>query len=234
MPLIILATAMEAFNAIQKGCEMYKEVKGNITKAKKTYDEAVKITKEVKGFWHIVMDVLKPKPKKIVIEDVPIPAPIEVSTKDLNSVSELDITKNLMENLKVFFTCLDKLQAKVKQAELDALDPTKNVLSSALDIEYAMTEVEKLQTKIRETMVYQSPAELGDLYRKVVKRVGIIKEQQELVRLDTERKRKQKETEAWLHRNIIITEATALVLTLVTALIVWLTLLPLIVRHGYH
>lgn len=229
MPLIILATAMQAVKAIQQGCEMYKEFKGTVKEAKATYDEVAGIAKEVQGFWGSLMGFFsKPKPPPIVAPPV-TPKEVPKKTHKASQVqySELEITKGLMDNLKVFFTCLDQLQEKVREAEEAALDPTKNVLSSALDIEYAMTEVEKLQYQIRQTMVYESPGELGDLYKKVVTRVGIIKEQQELARIELERKRKLEEATAWQHRNQIITEVAGVFLALLIVVEVWLVLASL-------
>ena len=228
MPLFILATAMQAVKAIQSGCEMYKEYKGTVKEIKKTYDEVVGITKEVKGIWGTIFGFFqKPKPP-------PITAPPPSTKKETKAptevqYSELEITKGLMDNLKVFFECLDQLHQKVRDAEEASLDVTKNTLSSALDIEFALTEVEKLQKQIRETMVYQSPAELGDLYKKVVTRVGIIKEQQELARLETEKKRKQEETYAWQRKNLIISEVVGLVMALLFVAEFWAVLLSL---HG--
>lgn len=46
MPLAILAAANAAVSAIQQGCELYKEYKGTVLKAKKTYDEVQAISKE--------------------------------------------------------------------------------------------------------------------------------------------------------------------------------------------
>jgi hypothetical protein len=226
MPLFILATAMEAVSAIQKGCEMYKEFKGTVKEVKKTYDEVVGITKEVRGIWGTILSFFsKPKPPPIV--SPPVRDGPKIVSSGPVQYSELEITKGLMDNLKVFFECLEQLHQKVRDAEEAALDPTKNTLSSALDIEFALTEVEKLQKQIRETMVYQSPAELGDLYKKVVTRVGVIKEQQELARLEAEKKRKQEETYRWQRRNLIISEVVGLVIALVFVAEFWAVLLSL-------
>lgn len=229
MPLFILATAMEAVSAIQKGCEMYKEFKGTVKEVKKTYDEVVGIADEVKGIWGTIFSFFsKPKPPPIVAPPVAKDTP-KPSKREPVEYSELEITKGLMDNLKVFFTCLEQLHQKVRDAEEASLDPTKNTLSSALDIEFALTEVEKLQKQIRETMVYQSPAELGDLYKKVVTRVGVIKEQQELARLAAEKKYKQEETQRWLRKNLIISEVVGLVIALLFVVEFWAVLLSL---HG--
>lgn len=227
MPLIILATAMQAVKAIQQGCEMYKEFKGTVKEVKKTYDEVAGIAKEVQGFWGSLLGFFKPPKPPIAAPPVAQAVQKPRAVKNELQNSELEITKSLMDNLKVFFTCLDQLQAKVREAEEASLDPTKNVLSSALDIEYAMVEVEKLQTQIRQTMVYESPSELGALYKKVVTRVGIIKEQQELARIELERQKKLEEATAWQHRNLIITEVAGLFLALLIAAEVWAVFLSL-------
>lgn len=227
MPLIILGTAMQAVKAIQQGCAMYKEYKGTVQEVKKTYDEVVGIAKEVKGFWSTIASFFsKPKPPPIVAPPV-VSKAVQKKQKQEIQHSELEITKSLMDNLKVFFECLEQLHQKVRDAEAAALDPTKNTLSSALDIEFAMTEVEKLQKQIRETMVYQSPAELGDLYKKVVTRVGIIKEQQELARIEQERKQKLEEATEWQRRDLLITEAAGVFLAVLIAAEVWAVFLSL-------
>jgi hypothetical protein len=96
---------------------------------------------------------------------------------------------------------MSQLQAKLVEAESKSMESQgyEELMSSAIDIEYAMIEIQKLQVTIRETMVYQSPAELGDLYTKVVKRVGVIQEQQELAQIE---KRKKAAGERWLREQI--------------------------------
>ena len=115
MPLFILATAMEAVSAIQKGCEMYKEFKGTVKEVNKTSDEVVGITKEVQGIWGTILSFFsKPKPPPIVsppVRDGPKTVSQAVQKKksvsDEIQYSELEITKGLMDNLKVFFECLE-------------------------------------------------------------------------------------------------------------------------------
>lgn len=204
MPLAILAAANAAVKAIQQGCDLYKEYKGTVLEAKKTIDTAVGIAKEVsgasKGFWSFLKGKLfgeeEEKPPDVIKQEV-------VSEKKASKKAapiaqdELSITLDIIAQLKIFFTCMTQLKQKVADAELHSLDAKSDaeLLSSSVDIEYAMTEVAKLQKQIRETMVYQIGGDLGDLYTKVVKRVGIIQEQQEAARLVALRKKKE---EQWL------------------------------------
>lgn len=202
MPLAILAAANAAVKAIQQGCDLYKEYKGTVLEAKKTLDTAVGIAKEVsgvsKGFWGFIKDkffgVDPPKPAQIIqqVENKSI-----VKKKIIVEQDELSITLDIIAQLKIFFNCMSQLKKKLADAELQSLDAKTDaeLLSSSVDIEYAITEVAKLQKQIRETMVYQIGGDLGDLYTKVVKRVGIIQEQQEIARLEALRKKKE---EVWL------------------------------------
>lgn len=224
MPLAILAAANAAVSAIQQGCELYKEYKGVVLEAKAAFDEAKENVDEVISLWGFIKEKLfgvKPEPEP------PPPLPKVVTKETLGEISEAQITHDLIGNLKTFFNCLTALEAKVAEAEEASLDLSHNVLDSALDIEYAMNEVKKLQTQIRETMVYQSPPELGDLYTRVVHRVGIIKEQQELARIEAARVKKQRDYRAWLLKRQITTELVWVGVVAVLLLEVWAILMVL-------
>jgi hypothetical protein len=224
MPLAILAAANAAVKAIQQGCDLYKEYKGTVLEAKKTLDTAVGIAKEVsgasRGFWSFLKGKLfgeEPPDVKQCVQ-VETKAPEKKVKKAPIDQDELSITLDIIAQLKVFFTCMSQLKQKLADAEEHSLDAKSDaeLLSSSVDIEYAMTEVAKLQKQIRETMVYQIGGDLGDLYTKVVKRVGIIQEQQEAARLVALRKKKE---EQWLrnkraakrHRRMAIAAIAALV-----------------------
>jgi len=58
MPLIILAGALKAVEAIQQGCELYKEYKGVVLQAKETFDEAKEQVEEVLGLWEFIKSKL--------------------------------------------------------------------------------------------------------------------------------------------------------------------------------
>jgi hypothetical protein len=203
MPLAILAAANAAVKAIQQGCDLYKEYKGTVLEAKNTIDSALGIAKEVsgasRGFWSFLKGKLfgeeeaKPPDKQIQ----PVLETKKPSKKIPIYRDELSITLDIIAQLKVFFSCMAQLKQKLAEAELNSLDAKSDdeLLNSSVDIEYAMTEVAKLQKQIRETMVYQIGGDLADLYTKVVKRVGLIQEQQEAARLIALRKKRD---EQWL------------------------------------
>lgn len=243
MPLTILAAANAAVAAIQQGCELYKEYKGTVLKAKETFDEVKGIVTEVsgasQGLWGFLKSKLfaspKSPPKQEEIKlDEPIPRPAKKAKKTrIEQHDEISITTDLIKNLKIFFKCLEELQKKVEEAEEKSLDVNNNTLESALDIEYAMSKVQELQKQIRETMVYNSPKELGDLYTRVVNRVGVIQEQQELARLARVKKARE---EQW-RREQLIYQAQSRVIWVVAALLIagetWAILLAVMKALSY-
>lgn len=236
MPLAILAAANAAVSAIQQGCELYKEYKGTVLKAKKTFDEVKGISKEVTSIWKFIWNKLFPKKKPELpnIADMAIKAePIKKSKKIPEEIDELTITIDLIKQLKIFFNCMSQMQDKLAEAENKSMSAEgyEELMSSAVDIEYAMTEIQKLQKTIRETMVYQSPKELGDLYTKVVNRVGIIQEQQELARIE---KQKKVAEERWLQeqlQNQIKLELATLLLAILFIIQVWALWINLITHR---
>jgi hypothetical protein len=223
MPLAILAAANAAVKAIQQGCDLYKEYKGTVLEAKKTLDTAVGIAKEVsgasRGFWSFLKGKFfgggEAKEAVVVKQEA---RPETKKKKPPIEQDELSITLDIIAQLKVFFSCMTQLKQKLADAELHSLDAKSDseLLSSSVDIEYAMTEVAKLQKQIRETMVYQIGGDLGDLYTKVVKRVGIIQEQQETARLTALRKKKEEnklkeQRAAKRHKRMAIAAITILI-----------------------
>jgi hypothetical protein len=235
MPLTILAAANAAVAAIQQGCELYKEYKGTVLQAKAAFDEVKGIVGEVSetstGIWSFLASkFFSSKPKDVVPEVV---APVKKKKRVIEEHDEASITADLIKNLKIFFKCLEDLQNKVAEAEEKSLDVNNNTLESALDIEFAMSQAQELQKQIRETMVYNSPKELGDLYTRVVNRVGVIQEQQELARLARIKKAR---AERW-RREQLIHQTQSRVIWVVTALLIigetWLIILAVMKGSSY-
>jgi hypothetical protein len=142
----------------------------------------------------------------------------------------VDIVKNLTE----FFRLQEQLAAHIREEEeksLTVYDPNQNLMEAALKRVMAQQEMDRLVVTIRETMVYQSPPEMGALYSEVFKMREVISEEQEKARLKQETKKRQ---DAWLHRqeerNLQLKLATV-VATTMFLLYLWLWLL-LVSRWG--
>lgn len=211
MPLTILAAANAAVAAIQQGCELYKEYKGVVLKAKETFDEAKEHVDEVLGLWEFLKSKLfpvkeqPPPPRMSGVPDDAGPkgrrAPQEVSS--FKQLDEQTIKTDLIKNLKIFFKGMIALDKKIKEQQ-ERMDTQEihpdELLDMSLDHVVALKEMEKMQKEIRETMVYQSPAELGALYTDVVYMFGLVQEKQEATHLLNLRKRK----EAWQRQDRLL------------------------------
>jgi hypothetical protein len=207
MPLLILAGALKAVEAIQQGCELYKEYKGTVLKAKATFDEvkgiATEVTQVSTGVWGFIKDKLFPseEPSKPVVPETTITASSAENTssnrrKQVPLVEQYDeqIIKNeLIKNLKKFFKAMIAINKKIEAQQLridtEEIDPDE-LLDVSLDLVVAKKEMEKAQKEIREVMVYQSPPELGALYSDVIEMFGIVKEKQEITHLLTKKRKK--------------------------------------------
>lgn len=230
MPLIILAGALKAVEAIQQGCELYKEYKGTVLQAKATFDEVKGIAVEVSdvgtGIWDFIKsklfnaepEAIKPDKPRIETEQ----KVTESATKRVvpQEYDEQIIKAELIKNLKVFFKAMIAIQKKIAQQQEridhEVIEPDE-LLDVSLDLVVAKKEMEKAQKEIRETMVYQSPPELGALYTDVVNMFGIVQEKQEATHLLNTRKRKDE----WLRRNRILSK--------VRQRIAWVVVMALIV-----
>jgi len=211
MPLILLAGALKAVEAIQQGCELYKEYKGVVLQAKETFDEAKEQVEEVLGLWEFIKSKLFPsdsaenKPpnnrinanRKEASNDPPPKVETEKAkkvVKQQESYSEQDIKAELIKNLKVFFKAMIAIDKKIAQQQLridtEYIEPDE-LLDVSLDLVVAKKEMEKAQKEIREVMIYQSPPELGALYTDVIEMFGIVQEKQEITHLLTIKNKKE-------------------------------------------
>ena len=239
MPLLILAGALKAVEAIQQGCELYKEYKGVVLKAKETFDEAKEHVDEVLGLWEFIKSKLFPskEPPKVI---TPTEKPTEPIKKRLpprvQQHSEQDIKSDLIKNLKIFFKAMIAMKKKITDQQLridtEYIEPDE-LLDISLDHVVAMKEMEKLQKEIREIMVYQSPPELGSLYSDVVEMFGIVQEKQEITHLLSVKARKEEVLKK--HRLIAkVRKRIALVVVMIILVLeIWgLTAAILLARHS--
>lgn len=232
MLLLILAGALKAVEAIQQGCELYKEYKGTVLQAKATFDEVKGIAVEVSdvgiGIWDFIKSKLfNAEPAEIKPTKDRIEEPTKASPKKTVQPLEYDeqiIKQELIKNLKVFFKAMIAIQKKIAQQQEridhEVIEPDE-LLDVSLDLVVAKKEMEKAQKEIRETMVYQSPPELGALYTDVVAMFGIVQEKQEATHLLNIRKRKDE----WQRRNRILSK--------VRQRIAWVVVMALIVLETW-
>jgi hypothetical protein len=203
MPLLILAGALKAVEAIQQGCELYKEYKGTVLKAKATFDEvkgiATEVTEVSTSLWGFIKSLFEsPKPPPPTDSKQPVQDPVQVPKKPVKQAApEYDeqlIKNELIKNLKVFFKAMIAIHKKIAEQQLridtQYIEPDE-LLDVSLDLVIAKKEMEKAQKEIREVMIYQSPPELGALYTDVIEMFGIVQEKQEITHLRALKQRKE-------------------------------------------
>ena len=236
MPLLILAGALKAVEAIQQGCELYKEYKGTVLKAKATFDEvkgiATEVTEVSTGIWGFIQSLFAAKPAEIkpdkhrIETTTPLtPLKLESAPREVTyNYDEQSIKNELIKNLKVFFKAMIAIQKKIaaQQERIDheVIEPDE-LLDVSLDLVVAKKEMEKAQKEIREVMVYQSPPELGALYTDVIEMFGIVQEKQEVTHLLNIRKRK----EEWQRKSNLLSK--------IRQRIAWVVVMALIVLETW-
>lgn len=143
------------------------------------------------------------------------------------AVDETQVKIDIVRNLTEFFKLQEQLAAHIREEEEKSqtvYDPDQNLMESALKRVMAQQEMDRLVVTIRETMVYQSPPEMGALYSEVFKMREVISEEQEKARLKEEAKKRQ---DAWLHRQEernLQAKLAAVVATSIFLLYLWLWL----------
>jgi hypothetical protein len=193
-PISICLLAAGLVKQIQAGCELYKQAKESFVEIKATADEVIAIGKEVHGFWGQLLAFFgsKPTPKPQAAKPV-----AKTKKSAYVAVDETQVKVDIVKNLTEFFRLQEQLAAHIREEEEKSqtvYDPDQNLMESALKRVMAAQQMAELEVQIRETMVYQSPPEMGALYSEVFKMREVIQEEQEQARLKQEATRRQ---EAW-------------------------------------
>ena len=159
---------------------------------KATVDEAIGIAKEVQGFWGKLSKMFG------ATSSAAAPQPVAKKKKEkFVAVDETKVMATVVEQLTEFFKLQEQLAAHIREEEeksQSVYDPNANLMEAALKRVMAQDQMAALEVTIRETMVYQSPPEMGALYSKVFEMRDVIQEEQENARLKEEAKERYK---AW-------------------------------------
>lgn len=177
---------------ISAGVELWKTVKEQYVQVKATTEEIISTGKEIHSFWSQLLKFFGSKPKPKVAK------PVAKSKKsDYVDVDETQVKVDIVKNLTEFFKLQEQLAAHIREEEEKSrtvYDPDQNHMEAALKRVMAQQEMDRLVVQIRETMVYQSPPEMGALYSSVFDMKEVIQEEQDQARLKQEAKKRQ---EVW-------------------------------------
>ena len=215
-PITILFAANACVAAIKEGCELYKQAKSSFMEVKSTVEEAIGVANEVRGFWSKLFGS-KPAPKQ----------PVQQTRKKEKyvAVNETQVMIDVVAQLTEFFKLQEKLAAHIREEEeksKNVYDPDSNLMEAALKRVMAMDQMAELEKTIRETMVYQSPPEMGAIYSKTFEMRDIIKEEQESARLKEEAKERVKQWQRQEAKRDFQAKSAYLAATLILLLYLWM------------
>ena len=224
-PISICLLAAGVVKNIQAGCELFRQAQQSFVEIKSTADEVIAIGKEVHGFWGQLLAFFGSKPKPQAAK------PVAKNKKSgYVAVDETQVKVDIVKNLTEFFRLQEQLAAHIREEEeksLTVYDPDQNVMEAALKRVMAQQEMDRLVVTIRETMVYQSPPEMGALYSEVFKMREVISDEQEKARLKQEAKKRADRWQRRQEQRNVQLKLAAVVATTIFLLYLWLWLLLL-------
>ena len=219
-PISICLLAAGLVKQIQAGCELYKQAKESFVEIKATADEVIAIGKEVHGFWGQLLAFFGSKPKPQAAK------PLAKNKKSAYvAVDETQVKVDIVKNLTEFFRLQEQLAAHIREEEeksLTVYDPNQNLMEAALKRVMAQQEMDRLVVTIRETMVYQSPPEMGALYSEVFKMREVISDEQEKARLKQEAKKREAAWQLRQEERNLQAKLAAVAATSIFLLYLWL------------
>jgi hypothetical protein len=186
---------------------------------KATVDEAVGIAKEVHGFWGKLAKMFGGDPTPAT------PKPVAKKKEKYVAVDESKVMADVVSQLTEFFKLQEQLAAHIRQEEeksQNVYDPDANLMEAALKRVMAQDQMAALEVTIRETMVYQSPPEMGALYSKVFDMRSVIQEEQEAARLKEEAKERVKQWQRQEAKRDFQAKSAYLLVTMLFLLYLWL------------
>ena len=189
---------------------------------KATVDEAVGVAKEIHGFWGKLAKMFGGDPTPAA------PKPVAKKKEKFVAVDETKVMADVVSQLTEFFKLQEQLAAHIRAEEEKSqtvYDPNANLMEAALKRVMAQDQMAALEVTIRETMVYQSPPEMGALYSKVFEMRGVIQEEQEKARLKEEAQERYRQWQRQEAKRNFRAKSAYLVVTFLFLLYLWLWLL---------
>jgi hypothetical protein len=186
---------------------------------KATVDEAVGVGKEIYGFWDKLAKMFGGAPKPTQSQ------PVAKKKEKYVAVDETKVMADVVKQLTEFFKLQEQLAAHIREEEeksQNVYDPNANLMEAALKRVMAQDQMAALEVTIRETMVYQSPPEMGALYSKVFDMRNVIQEEQENARLKEEAKERVKQWQRQEAKRDFQAKSAYLLVTMLFLLYLWL------------
>jgi hypothetical protein len=190
---------------------------------KSTVNEVIGIAKEVRGFWAKLAEMFG-------AGTAPVPQGKSPQPVVYVAVDETQVMADIVSQLTKLFKLEEQLATHIREEEeksRNVYDPDANLMESALQRVMAQQQMAELVVTVRETMVYQSPPEMGALYSKVFEMREIISQEQEQARLKQEAQQRYKLWQRREKQRSFQAKSAYLVATTIFLLYLWAWLLLL-------
>ena len=161
-PLTLFALANGAVQAVKKGCQLYKDIKGAAGDVKG-------VLKDLDDQFH----KLHPPDRPATAEQIKQFNEKKAQVKELNKRSEdttsiyTEIGDSLGQYYDNYFKCLAVLEDEEKRSKTEVYTGGDSLAKRALKRVLMKKQLEAMGTELRELMIYQSPPELGALFTEV-------------------------------------------------------------------
>jgi myosin heavy subunit len=149
----------------------------------------------------------------------------------------VDVMQDISKHLGKFFTAQETLVKVVKEEETKPKKKESSLNQQALDRVLAQRRMAQMEVELRETLIYQSPPELGAVYTDFLEMRKVI--QQEQAQEEEEQKQRER-LKSWQRRQMISDlQDKALYLVVVAIVILylylmfWLIVMDRRVRWGF-
>ena len=195
---------------------------------KSTVNEVIGIAKEVRGFWSKLAEMFGASAAPV--PQGKSPKPVAKKKEAYVAVDETQVMADIVTQLTKLFRLEEQLATHIREAEeqsRNVYDPDANLMEAALQRVMAQQQMAELIVTVRETMVYQSPPEMGALYSKVFEMREVIQEEQEQARLKQEKQQRYKQWQRQEAKRNFQAKSAYLVVTAIFLLYLWLWLLLL-------
>ena len=217
-PFTLFALANGAVQAVKKGCQLYKDIKGAAGDVKgvlKDLDKQFHDTYEGKG------KAPPPEAVKQLNEE-------KTRVKELNKRSEdtvniyADIGDYLGQYYDNYFKCLAVLEEEEKRSATEVYSGGDSLAKRALKRVLMKKQLEQMGIELRELMIYQSPPELGALYTEVESMTKVMGAQQKVLMVNEMAKaRLRKQRMAHYHFEISVGIAVIILVFVMMGFFMW-------------
>ena len=186
--------------------------------------EVVGAAKEAQSIWRRIQSYFADPQQNRGNQDKPVAKAAGKKKDTYVAVDETKVMVTIVQQLSEFFKLQETLAAHIREEEeksRNVFNPDQNQMEAALKRVMAMDQMAALEVQIRETMVYQSPPEMGALYSKVFEMRDVIAAEQEAARLAQEQKERRLRWQRHQRERSQNLKAGASVLTLILILYLW-------------